>query len=33
MGDEQIAVRLCDDCKGLQEQMHGARFIPLIWHD
>jgi hypothetical protein len=29
MADEGISARLCDDCKRIQEQTHGARFLPL----
>jgi hypothetical protein len=27
--DEGVAVRICGDCKGIQEQMYGAMFLPL----
>jgi hypothetical protein len=30
MGDEEVAARLCDDCKSMQESMHGAMFVPFI---
>lgn len=29
MSDEQLSVRLCQDCKCIQEKMHGAMFVPL----
>ena len=29
MGDEELSVRLCEDCKGIDQRMHGARFLPL----
>lgn len=28
--DDEITARLCDECKGLQERMYGARFVPLV---
>lgn len=29
MGDEGMSARLCGDCKGLQERMYGAMWVPF----
>ncbi|MDB5308807.1 MAG: hypothetical protein JWO38_3009 [Gemmataceae bacterium] len=29
MTDEEVAVRICGDCKTIQEQMYGAVHVPM----